>query len=301
MMWGGIEYSANGQCCQGDESVRSFTTDCSDNCGGSTRNKLSWADIRDSDSEDESSFYRTNSMETTTPSPSASVQKLSSDVLGPSEPLPRLLGTRSPPMSGKPATKSKDTLSEQQRRARSEPKQQQQKQQKQPEQSPQSMLQQQSTSLQPQQQQKQQKPKQKQMQGHEQDRRTPYLRQSPEEFQEKGIDTVMIRNLDSRMKQSELFELLKSYGFEDLYCFLYMPRSLETKKAKGYAFVVFDTSGYAADCMCLMHGEMVYGSKLDISAAVLQGFDTNVKKWCSRGSRIKSPELKPYIRPNVGS
>jgi len=128
--------------------------------------------------------------------------------------------------------------------------------------------------------------------------------------QKAGIDpepitTLMIRNLPRTLSQAELLAELELAGFAELYDFCYMPRCFQSGENKGFAFVNF-THAAAAGCLVgAWHHQRLFGldpsePALNISSAVLQGFDANVAKVCGpRSRRIRNPDFVPFFVRDV--
>eukprot|EP00403_Amphidinium_massartii_P012025 CAMPEP_0178425300 /NCGR_PEP_ID=MMETSP0689_2-20121128/28650_1 /TAXON_ID=160604 /ORGANISM="Amphidinium massartii, Strain CS-259" /LENGTH=314 /DNA_ID=CAMNT_0020046955 /DNA_START=13 /DNA_END=954 /DNA_ORIENTATION=+ len=120
-----------------------------------------------------------------------------------------------------------------------------------------------------------------------------------------GITSLMMRNVPATFTQEGLMQQLNADGFDGRYNYLYMPFNLATSKTKGYAFINMVTVDDAAKLVeawsgiCLVPNEESWGSppmRLHFSAAVLQGFEANVRKMLrSKLCRIRNPNFRPYV------
>ena len=102
-----------------------------------------------------------------------------------------------------------------------------------------------------------------------------------------------------------------SWRFPDfLFCdFSYMPSSFGSRRGKGYAFVNFN-SPQAAEIFVRAWRKNWHNSRrfgvaanvtLNVSAAVVQGRDSNVNRWNSaKMARVKNANRRPYV-PGVNN
>lgn len=119
---------------------------------------------------------------------------------------------------------------------------------------------------------------------------------------EANITTLMIRNLPRSLTQRVLLSELDTSGFADIYDFVYMPCSFEHREAKGFAFVnlidplsaeAFASAWHRSHRCGIAPGD----APLNLSPAVVQGFEANVRKWASaRMNRVRNPDLRPFVR-----
>jgi len=127
-----------------------------------------------------------------------------------------------------------------------------------------------------------------------------HLQQAPilgASLEAQGVTTLMIRNIPHTVTQKRFIHELANSGFSGTYDFCYMPSLFGTGVSKGYAFVNFK-SGVKA-FVCAWHGSRRFthsGPALDVSAASIQGRETNLKKLCeSKMRRIRNPALRPVV------
>ncbi|CAE7457887.1 ML5 [Symbiodinium natans] len=118
------------------------------------------------------------------------------------------------------------------------------------------------------------------------------------------ITTMMIRGVPECMTQRQLLKELDQSGFLDLYDFCHMPRNFQHVANQGYAFVNFLTAETAKLFQNAWHKKKILGEPgsqpVVIVRAVVQGLQANMKKWCGlRMARIKNPDLKPFVSPQV--
>merc|ERR1712070_278698 len=114
-----------------------------------------------------------------------------------------------------------------------------------------------------------------------------------------GVTRLMIRNLPSGLVQTQLLDELDASGFEGLYDFCYLPRCFKTGDNHGYAFVNFLSPEAAGLLVGAWHRQIRCQSVrcLNVSPALLQGLDGNVRKWCPpRLRRIRNKDYKPWTR-----
>merc|ERR1712007_229440 len=115
--------------------------------------------------------------------------------------------------------------------------------------------------------------------------------------------TLMIRNIPMVVAQNELIDELNHCGFKDLYNFCYMPCCFNTGLGRGYAFVNFRSPTIAGSFVGSWHGtrrfDVAATDALNISPAAIQGYDALRKKWSSRSTRIRNPNLKPFISQSL--
>lgn len=114
--------------------------------------------------------------------------------------------------------------------------------------------------------------------------------------------TVMIRNLPGQIIRSNLLEELDRSGFTDQYDFCYMPCDFDSGQAKHMAFVNFTFPQAAASFTQMWNGSRRFGMfpdqpAISICKAVVQGKESNLKKWTSvRMKRVRNPELLPFVK-----
>mmetsp|Transcript_47314 Transcript_47314/g.137793 ORF Transcript_47314/g.137793 Transcript_47314/m.137793 type:complete len:418 (-) Transcript_47314:312-1565(-) len=122
----------------------------------------------------------------------------------------------------------------------------------------------------------------------------------PAMLRDPGVTTLMVRNIPLATTQRQFLEQLHIDGFRGSFDFVYLPCSFENRKNKGYGFVNFVDPAAMSRFYDVWHGTQIFGSgsgelPLNVSAASVQGLDANTKKWSARISRVRDPELRPYI------
>merc|ERR1712039_1080380 len=93
-------------------------------------------------------------------------------------------------------------------------------------------------------------------------------------MEQKGITTLMVRNIPATVTQREFLGEMDRTGFKGCYDFAYMPCSFETRSTKGHAFVNFKTTQWMRIFFELWHKSDRLGSPvggLKISPAQIQG------------------------------
>jgi len=105
------------------------------------------------------------------------------------------------------------------------------------------------------------------------------------------ITTLMIRNMPTRLKQSDIVDELDTDGFTGTYDWLYMPSTIQVNggnkgrgRSKGYAFVNFIKPEFAVLFKAKWHGQKRFGmtgrkSELDITVASVQGKENNIEQF----------------------
>jgi len=119
-----------------------------------------------------------------------------------------------------------------------------------------------------------------------------------------GITTLMVRNIPGSVTQKRVLEELRRGGFDGAFDFVYVPSSFDSRENKGYGFVNFARPESVRAFVGAWHNSRVFCSNdadpaLNVSAATVQGLEANIKKWSSRVRRIRNPELKPHVVPQV--
>mmetsp|Transcript_129216 Transcript_129216/g.258010 ORF Transcript_129216/g.258010 Transcript_129216/m.258010 type:complete len:441 (+) Transcript_129216:86-1408(+) len=115
------------------------------------------------------------------------------------------------------------------------------------------------------------------------------------------ITTLMIRNLPRSLTQVQLIAELDRCGLANLYDFAYMPRCFQSGENNGFAFVNFISPAAAGRLVGAWHRQRLFGigpsdAALNLSPAVLQGFEANVAKWdVPRSRRIRNPDYVPFV------
>eukprot|EP00929_Paragymnodinium_shiwhaense_P086042 TRINITY_DN4651_c0_g1_i2.p1 TRINITY_DN4651_c0_g1~~TRINITY_DN4651_c0_g1_i2.p1 ORF type:complete len:440 (+),score=84.38 TRINITY_DN4651_c0_g1_i2:76-1395(+) len=121
--------------------------------------------------------------------------------------------------------------------------------------------------------------------------------------EEAPITTLMVRNLPTDLAQKALLQELDDSGFDGLYDFCYLPRAFNSGENHGYAFVNFTSPAAAGLLVGAWHRQVRFGNNrpLNLSPAVLQGKDANVRKWCNiRLKRIRNRDFRPFVSPALG-
>jgi len=120
---------------------------------------------------------------------------------------------------------------------------------------------------------------------------------------QKGVSTVMIRNIPRHVRQKVFLKELDDSGFVGKYDFAYLPFQFgkDENFGLGYAFVNFENVDTVCKFIKSWHGskrfQMQSGDPaLSVSAAKNQGKESNMKTWLNRGSRVRNPELRPFLR-----
>jgi len=115
----------------------------------------------------------------------------------------------------------------------------------------------------------------------------------------RGVSTVMIRNLPSKLSQQQLLEELNRCGFAACYDFCYMPCSFQTEENQGIAFVNFTSPAKASELLRSWHRARPLGSttspELSVAPAAVQGLEANLRALGSRLRRIRNPKLRPFV------
>ena len=113
--------------------------------------------------------------------------------------------------------------------------------------------------------------------------------------------TLMIRNLPRTLTQAQLIAELDCSGHAGLYDFAHMPRCFQSWENNGFAFVNLTTEAAAKRLVNKWHRQRLFNvghsdPALNLSAAVVQGFDANMQKWnAPRSRRIRNPDYVPFV------
>jgi len=126
------------------------------------------------------------------------------------------------------------------------------------------------------------------------------------------ITTLMIRNMPSRLKQSDIKDQLDTDGFTGTYDWLYMPSTIQVSadnkvkrpgqgrgQGKGYAFVNFIKPEFAVLFKAKWHGQKRFGmarrSHLDITVASVQGKENNKEQFMrGKSCGIENRLFRPH-------
>eukprot|EP00927_Polykrikos_kofoidii_P042783 TRINITY_DN36839_c0_g1_i2.p1 TRINITY_DN36839_c0_g1~~TRINITY_DN36839_c0_g1_i2.p1 ORF type:complete len:965 (+),score=172.66 TRINITY_DN36839_c0_g1_i2:385-2895(+) len=125
------------------------------------------------------------------------------------------------------------------------------------------------------------------------------------QLQNRGVSTLMLRNLPHSLTQKRLIEELSNSGFSGLFDFCYMPSMFGTGNSKGYAFVNLTSPEALANFVVSWHGSRRFGISasdppLNVSEASLQGRIQNARKWDGpRMKRVRNPALRPLVIETV--
>lgn len=120
-------------------------------------------------------------------------------------------------------------------------------------------------------------------------------------FKERGVTTLMLRNLPQNVTQLRFVEELSNTGFAGLYDFCYMPSTFRTGTGKGYAFVNLVSADVMSNFVKVWHGARLFGmmssdTPINVSAAAIQGREENARKWdAPRMRRVRNPALRPLV------
>eukprot|EP00929_Paragymnodinium_shiwhaense_P087917 TRINITY_DN48068_c0_g1_i1.p1 TRINITY_DN48068_c0_g1~~TRINITY_DN48068_c0_g1_i1.p1 ORF type:complete len:283 (+),score=40.97 TRINITY_DN48068_c0_g1_i1:1-849(+) len=117
-------------------------------------------------------------------------------------------------------------------------------------------------------------------------------------MQSKGKTTVMIRDLPTALRQSDLLRMLDTIGFRCKYDFAYMPSCLQTSTGKGYGFINFMELEAVAAFIEVCWGSRYFctashAKPISVCAANVQGAEANTKM-CLLGKtrRVRNPALQ---------
>jgi hypothetical protein len=95
-----------------------------------------------------------------------------------------------------------------------------------------------------------------------------------------AVTTLMLKNLPNRLQVSDVIQKLHELGFADEYDYLYMPRDLQSRANKGYAFVNFTTHQAAKAFAYQVDGKKLHDRMSDkrvaVSVASAQGVVENL-------------------------
>uniref|UniRef100_A0A7S1AYD7 RRM domain-containing protein n=1 Tax=Noctiluca scintillans TaxID=2966 RepID=A0A7S1AYD7_NOCSC len=120
-------------------------------------------------------------------------------------------------------------------------------------------------------------------------------------LQAQGITTLMVRNLPNSVTQKRFIEELATSGFVPLCDYYYVPSTFGARVSKGYGFVNLVNSSAVSAFVNAWHGSRRFGIKasgpaINVSAAALQGRETNAKKLDEpRMRRVRNPALRPVV------
>ena len=111
--------------------------------------------------------------------------------------------------------------------------------------------------------------------------------------------TVMVRNIPSCYNCEELLGDILAQSFEGTFDFFYLPIDFNTKRNRGYCFLNFRSSHWAREFVRTFHGQTLtrYCTKkiLEISPAVTQGLENNMKCFKRCKPRVKNQWFRPMV------
>eukprot|EP00928_Gymnodinium_smaydae_P012661 TRINITY_DN145_c0_g1_i1.p1 TRINITY_DN145_c0_g1~~TRINITY_DN145_c0_g1_i1.p1 ORF type:complete len:291 (-),score=51.20 TRINITY_DN145_c0_g1_i1:608-1480(-) len=111
-----------------------------------------------------------------------------------------------------------------------------------------------------------------------------------------GATTLMVHKLPNVCTQDMFMLLVKEFGFDGEYDFLYMPTCLKSGRTYGYAFVNFPDADVALNFAfaCKIR-------RIRCSRAALQGLEDHLSHgMLRRAMRIRNENCRPFIR-NIGT
>jgi RNA recognition motif-containing protein len=115
----------------------------------------------------------------------------------------------------------------------------------------------------------------------------------------------MVRNIPTRFTSITLIDVLKEYGFDKTFDFIYLPMDFKTKKNCGYAFMNFVNPEYARQFMKTFQGLQLKAATsqklLDIIPSRRQGFIENISVFESSDLLSSAPtnNQSSFFKPLV--
>jgi hypothetical protein len=117
------------------------------------------------------------------------------------------------------------------------------------------------------------------------------------------VVTLMIRRVPRRYTQEELKSEIENAGFDGCFDVFYLPMDERHKRNRGFAFVNFVDSSFAAHFQKMFHDQHLKthqaGHPLDVVASELQGFDAMSQHFGVQRTNGKGSHGGPWMPPSL--